>query len=223
MRPRLLALVTGTDTGVGKTWLSAELLRRVSGQGWAVSARLPALTYLRDDLVTDADVLAEVTRETATEVCPPTRWYGVPMDPPMAAEVLGLPPIMLADLEREVGSGWPLTPVDLGLIGGSGGVASPLASNGDIAELARALGADLAIVVSRVDVGAINSLRLCHDVLSPLPVVVYLNRFDKENELHLRVYKWLTKHDEFVVTTEVQVLVDLMVGQLASQSGSPVR
>jgi dethiobiotin synthetase len=220
MRPRLLALVTGTDTGVGKTWLSAELLRRVSDLGWSVSARLPALTYLRDDMATDADVLAEASHETATEVCPPTRWYGVPMAPPMAAEVLGLPPIMLADLEREVGSGWPLKPVDLGLIGSSGGVASPLASNGDVAELARALGADLAIVVSRADVGAINSLRLSHEVLSPLPVVVYLNRFDKENELHLRVYEWLTKHDEFVVTTEVQVLVDLMVGQLASQSGS---
>ncbi len=152
MRPRLLVLVTGTDTGVGKTWLSAELLRRVSGAGWTVSARLPAQTYLRDDLATDADLLAEATGETATEVCPPTRWYNVPMAPPMAADVLGLPPIMLADLEREVGSGWPLTPVDVGLIGSSGGVASPLASNGDMAELARNLGADLAVVVSRADV-----------------------------------------------------------------------
>jgi dethiobiotin synthetase len=217
MRPRLLVLVTGTDTGVGKTWLTAELLRRLSEAGWSVSARLPAQTYLRDDVATDADVLAEASRETATEVCPPSRWYGVPMAPPMAAEVLGLPPIMLADLEREVGTGWPLTPVDVGLIGSSGGVASPLASNGDVAELARNLGTDLAVVVARADMGAINSLRLCHDVLSPLPVIVYLNRFDKEDETHLRVYEWLTTHDEFVVTAEIQVLIDLMVGRLVSQ------
>jgi dethiobiotin synthetase len=218
MRPRLLVLVTGTDSGVGKTWVSAELLRRVSGAGWSVSARLPAQTYLRDDATTDADALAEATGETPTEVCPPTRWYGVPVAPPMAAEVLGLPAILLADLEREVGSGWPLTPVDVGLIGSSGGVASPLASNGDVAELARNLGADLAVVVARADVGAINSLRLSHDVLSPLPVIVYLNRFNKEDELHLQVYEWLTKHDGFAVTTEMQVLVDLVAGQLASQA-----
>ena len=216
MRPRLLVLVTGTAEGVGKTWVSAELLRRVSALGWSVSARLPAQTYLRDDAGTDADVLAAASGETPTEVCPPTRWYAVPMAPPMAAEVLGLPPIMLADLEREVGTGWPLRPVDVGLIGSSGGVASPLASNGDVAELARSLGTDLTVVVAEADVGAINSLRLCHEVLSPLPVVVFLNRFDPENELHLRVYEWLTKHDQFVVTKEIQVLVDLIVGRLGN-------
>jgi dethiobiotin synthetase len=216
MRPRLLVLVTGTEEGVGKTWVSAELLRRVSALGWSVSARLPAQAYLRDEAATDADVLAAATGETPTEVCPPTRWYAVPMAPPMAAEVLGLPPIMLADLEREVGTGWPLRPVDVGLIGSSGGVASPLASNGDVAELARSLGTDLTVVVAEADVGAINSLRLCHEVLSPLPVVVYLNRFDPENELHLRVYEWLTKHDQFVVTKEIQVLVDLIVGRLGN-------
>jgi dethiobiotin synthetase len=216
VRPKLLVLVTGTGTDVGKTWVAAEILRRLSALGWTVSARKPAQSYAREDVVTDADILAAATGETATEVCPPGRWYPVAMAPPMAAELLGLPTVLLGELEREVGSGWPLMPVDVGLIEGAGGVASPLATNGDIAELARILGTNLVIVVGQAELGAINSLRLCHDVLSPLRVVVYLNRFDKDNELHVRVYDWLTRHDGFVVTTEVQVLVDLMVAEIAT-------
>jgi dethiobiotin synthetase len=212
----MLVLVTGTGTDVGKTWVGAELLRRISALGRTVSARKPAQSYSRDDQITDADILAAASGETANEVCPPGRWYPVAMAPPMAAEVLGLPTVLLGELEREVGSGWPLAAVDVGLIEGAGGVASPLASNGDIAELARSLGTDLAIVVGKAELGAINSIRLCHDVLSPMRVVVYLNRFDKDNELHVRVYDWLTKHDGFVVTTEIQVLVDLIVAEISA-------
>jgi dethiobiotin synthetase len=210
----MLVLVTGTGTDVGKTWVGAELLRRISALGWTVSARKPAQSYSREDQITDADILAAASGETANEVCPPGRWYPVAMAPPMAAEVLGLPTVLLGDLEREVGSGWPLVPVDVGLIEGAGGVASPLASNGDIAELARSLGTNLAIVVAKAERGTINSIRLSHDVLSPMRVVVYLNRFDKDNEMHVRNYDWLTKHDGFVVTTEIQVLVDLMVAEI---------
>lgn len=214
MRPRFLLGVTGTGTDVGKTWVGAELLERLYQQGLVVSARKPVQSFSRDDVRTDADVLALASRETPTEVCPPKRWYPVPMAPPIAADLLGLPPILLADLERELGSGWPLTPVDVGLVEGAGGVASPLATNGDVAELARALGIDMVVVVALAELGAINSLRLSRELLGGLRTVVYLNRYDPEQELHVKTLEWLVQHDGFHVMTGIEELFELVVSQL---------
>jgi dethiobiotin synthetase len=214
VRPRLLAVVTGTGTEVGKTWVAVEVIRRLSAKGLTVSARKPAQSYTREEPMTDADLLAAASGETPAEVCPLSRWYPVPMAPPMAAELLGLPAVLLGDLEREVGSGWPLRPVDVGIVEGAGGVASPIAVNGDTAELARCLAADVAVVVARADLGAINSVRLSHDALAPLPVVVHLNRFDPDLELHSRTLEWLATRDGLSVTTDVADLVELILARM---------
>lgn len=217
MRPRVVAVVTGTGTEVGKTWVASRLITGLRSRGWVVSARKPAQSYSRDEGSTDAELLGAASGETPLEVCPQARWYPVPMAPPMAAEALGMPPVLLGDLEREVGSGWPLVPVDFGVIEGAGGVASPLASNGDIAELARSLRTDLVVLVSRVELGSINTIRLSHDVLQPLRVVVHLNGFDASQDLHSRMLEWLAGHDGLTVTTEVEQLVPLAVALLPEE------
>ena len=100
---RLIA-VAGTGTEVGKTFVAAALLGALRARGVTVSARKPAQSFGPGDGPTDADRLAAVTGERATDVCSPARWYPVPLAPPMAAERLGRRPPSIAEL---AGLTWP--------------------------------------------------------------------------------------------------------------------
>jgi len=90
-RPGRLVVVTGTGTEVGKTWVSAAVLRLARAQGLSVAARKPAQSFAPDQGPDqrDAYLLAAATGEPADVVCRPERSYPVPMAPPMAAEALG--------------------------------------------------------------------------------------------------------------------------------------
>ena len=70
-----------------------------------MAARKPAQSFAPGEGPTDADVLAAATGERAHEVCPPHRWYEVPMAPPMGADVLGRSPFTVAALADELR--WP--------------------------------------------------------------------------------------------------------------------
>ena len=84
LRPQRLIVVVGTRTEIGKTWVSARLLRDLRANGLHVAARKPAQSFDSDDALTDAHHLADASGETPTEVCPRHRWYPIPMAPPMA-------------------------------------------------------------------------------------------------------------------------------------------
>ena len=133
-----------------------------------------------------------------TRSAPATAGIRVPMAPPMAAAVLGLAPPTLAELAAEIDSSWPARGADVGLIEGAGGVASPLAADGDTADLGRAVAAEVALVVADAGLGTINAVRLAVGALAPIPVVVYLNRFEAGDDLHRRNRDWLTGRDRFV-------------------------
>jgi dethiobiotin synthetase len=204
-------MVTGTGTDVGKTWVSVAVLRGLVEGGRRVAVRKPAQSYAHEDITTDADLLAAASGETPLEVCPQRRWYPIPMAPPMAAAALGLPPPTLAELEREVTAGWPLDAVEVGLVEGAGGVASPQTVDGDTADLARALAVDLTVLVAEPGLGAINSVRLCRQALAPLSTIVHLNRYDPRHDVQVRNRSWLMEHDGLVVTTGIDELVDHLI------------
>jgi dethiobiotin synthetase len=219
-RPARLAVITGTGTQVGKTWVAAGLLAALRGRNLAVVARKPAQSYaLGED--TDAEVLARATGEPADTVCPANRSYPLPLAPPMAAQALDWRPPTLADLVDELDQGWPHHPVDIGVVEGVGGVASPLALDGDTASLARRIQADVAVLVGEPQLGIINSARLARLALGPMPVVVHLNRFEPSADLHRRNRDWLTGPDGFRVTTTLNALADIVVG--ASAEPTPTR
>lgn len=206
MRPRLVVMVAGTGTEVGKTWVASGLARALVAQGRRVAARKPAQSFEPGDVLTDADVLGAATGEDPEAVCPRLRWYPAAMAPPMAAMVLDMTPPTLADLAGEVDAGWPPDPVDIGLVEGAGGVASPLGVDGDNADLARAVGADLAVLVADAGLGVINAVRLSRRALEPLPVLVHLNRFDPTDHLHRLNAGWLGERDGLTVTTDIEDL-----------------
>ena len=209
-RPSRVVVITGSSTEVGKTFVAAGLLAELRRRGLAVSARKPVQSYSLGEL-TDAEILARATGEVPERVCPADRCYAIPLAPPMAADALGRPPPTISALADELNRGWPDQPVDVGVVEGAGGVASPLAIDGDTAELARLVRADLAILVGEPQLGIINSARLTRLALRPVPLAVYLNRFDTSADLHRRNREWLIDHDRFDVSTTLEGLADLVV------------
>jgi dethiobiotin synthetase len=214
MRPRLIVVVTGTGTEVGKTWVSVETLRRLGHEGVRVAVRKPVQSYEPVDEVTDALLLGRATAESAYAVCPEHRWYPTAMAPPMAAAKLGMPSPLLPELIDEVTASWPEPPADVGLVEGAGGVASPLALDGDTSDLAKRLHADLVVLVADPGLGTINAVRLACRALEPLPVIVYLNRFDDGQELHASNRAWLGKTDGLDLCSDGEDLARRIVQRL---------
>jgi dethiobiotin synthetase len=210
-RPARLVVITGTGTDVGKTWVAAGLLSELRRRNVAVAARKPVQSYSVGEQ-TDAEVLARAAGEAVETVCPDNRSYPLPMAPPMAAEALNCRPPALSELSDELDRSWPSNPVEVGVVEGAGGVASPLSIDGDTAGLTRRIKADVAIVVGEPQLGIINSARLARLALRPLPVVVHLNRFEPANELHQRNREWLVVKDGFKVTTSLSALADIVAG-----------
>ena len=120
------------------------------------------------------------------------------MAPPMGAEVLGRPPFTLADLVREVR--WPET-VAVGMVEAAGGVRSPIAADGDSVGLAQLLSPDIVVVVADAGLGTINAVRLSVAPFAGRRVVVVLNRFDENDDLHARNLAWLCERDGLEVVT----------------------
>jgi dethiobiotin synthetase len=195
-RPEQLVVVVGTGTEVGKTWVSVALLEAARAAGLTVAARKPAQSFDPRDETTDADLLASASGDEPTTVCPPQRWYEVPYAPPMAADSLGRPLISLDDLSEELV--WPDPPVALGVVEMAGGVASPIAHDGDQRDLAGMLEPDHVVLVADAGLGTISAVRLALGSLDEIAtddeedrIVTVLNRFDPESELHQRNLQWL--------------------------------
>lgn len=200
----LTVVICSTATEVGKTHVACELAAVARSSGLTVTARKPAQSFAADDGATDAERLAAATGEDPTDVCPPHRWYPVPLAPPMAAEVLDLSPFTLDDLVDELT--WP-PDRRLRLVETAGGVRSPIAADGDTADLCERLQPDAVVLVADAALGAINAVRLCLDALAGHRVVVYLNRFDGADETQARNLAWLSERDHFTVTTTPAALL----------------
>ena len=208
-----LVVIAGTATEVGKTWVGAALARELRVRGVAVTARKPVQSFEPGAGPTDAEVLGAATNEDPHNVCPPHRWLGVPMAPPMAADALGLPPVSLADLLGELS--WP-DGIDVGLLEGVGGPRSPLADDGDTVDLAEVTGAEVVVLVADAGLGTVNAVRLSAAAFGGRPVVVILNRFDDGDDLHRRNRDWLVKEDGLTVVTDVVGLCDEVWGRIGS-------
>lgn len=203
-RPASLIVVAGTGTEVGKTWVAAEMARAARAHGRRVAARKPAQSFDAGSGLTDADLLAAATGESADVVCPRHRWYEVARAPFMAAEVLGRPPFTLDDLVAELV--WPAG-TDLGLVEPAGGVRSPMTSDGaDTIDLVTRLAPDGVVLVADAGLGTLNAVRLCLDPLTGNFVTVFLNRFDGSDALHAANRAWLEERAGVPVAVDPSML-----------------
>lgn len=208
MRPGRVVVVAGTGTEIGKTWVGARVIEQLRALDTTVIARKPAQSFEATDTETDASILAAASGEDPAVVCPPHRWYPVPMAPPMAAVVLERPPFTTADLAGEVAASF--VDADIALVETAGGAWSPQASDGlHVGDFAEQLGADAVLLVADAGLGVIHAVRGAAAAFST-PPIVFLNRYDAANELHVQNRAWLAQRDNFTVVTsaaEAAVLV----------------
>jgi len=201
-RPHRLVFVTGTGTEIGKTWWAAATARALLDLGASVAARKPAQS---GGPPSDAEILAAATGQAPTDVCPPHRSYAIAWAPPFAAAELGDPPFTIADLVDEMT--WP-PGTDVGIVEGAGGPRSPMASDGDNVDLARALLPDFVVVVGDAGLGTINAIRLSvapFEDVAGARVVAVLNRFGG-NSLHVLNLRFLVEREDLDVVTEPRQL-----------------
>jgi len=148
--------ITGTDTGVGKTYVAALIARALRAVGRRVGVYKPAASGCRhegDSLVSD-DALAlwEAAGRPGEldRVCP--QRFAAPLAPHLAANAGGKR--FDADLLREGLVYWRARS-EIVLVEGAGGLMSPLGEEEYVADLAYDFGFPL-VVVSRNVLGTIN-------------------------------------------------------------------
>jgi dethiobiotin synthetase len=149
--------ITGTDTGVGKTILSAALVAAMVAEGEPVRAYKPVVTGLqaaRPDESSaewphDHELLAEIAGMTPEEVAP--RRYLPAVSPHFAAAIAGerIDPARLIDCARALAEQGTL------IVEGVGGLLVPLAEDFAVRDLAVELDLPL-LIAARPGLGTIN-------------------------------------------------------------------
>lgn len=161
-------IVTGVGTDIGKTYVSAAIIRGLRERGVAVDAFKPVISGFDEahPEQSDAGVLLAALGEPVTpqtiEVMSPFR-YAAPMSPPLAAAREGRS-IRFADVagacrERMADAGRALL-----LIEGAGGVMSPLSDGATVLDLIEALAAPV-LLVTGTYLGAISHTLTAVEVL----------------------------------------------------------
>ena len=173
-------VVTGTDTGVGKTVVTAAIAAAASVAGLTVAVVKPCQTGIDTDEETDADVVA---RLAAPDYVTTLERYPDPLAPTIAARIAGLPAVSLnlvVDTMHTL-----MAAHDLVLIEGAGGVLVPLGHDDwTVIELAAALQAS-AVVVARPGLGTLNHTALTRLALARrgVPDLLVLGEWPAEPEL----------------------------------------
>jgi dethiobiotin synthetase len=143
-------LVTGTDTGVGKTWVTAALAAACVASGRRIAVLKAAQTGDDDDAAWIAARVPGITARTALR-------YEAAVAPSVAARLEGAPepslePILAAARELRASS-------DGILVEGSGGLLVPINDRETFADLALALELPL-LIVARPGLGTLNHTAL---------------------------------------------------------------
>jgi dethiobiotin synthetase len=143
-------LVTGTDTGVGKTWVTAALAAACTQGGLRVAVLKAAQTGPDDDAAWIAARVPGITVGTALR-------YEAAVAPAVAARLEGarepsLEPIVAAARDLRASA-------DGLIVEGSGGLLVPISESETFADLALALGLPL-VIVARPGLGTLNHTAL---------------------------------------------------------------
>jgi 8-amino-7-oxononanoate synthase len=165
-------LVTGSDTGIGKTRATAALARLLATGG----ARVQIVKVVETGAVAEREGDAACAQRLAGGVGErfTLASFSAPLAPATAANLAG----QAFSLELLVEGVHALPPCDWRLLEGAGGIATPIDDRArDWADFAAALGVDAVVIVVPDRLGAINQARLACARLSQtkLRAGVWLN------------------------------------------------
>lgn len=177
MRADRVLFVTGTDTGVGKTFVGAALLRHLVERGLNVVGVKPVETGCGGAISPEEDgaILAAASGQPSPRAAL-TR-LGLPVAPPVAAEAEGV---------RLAMEGWieaiePLTERhDLVLVEGAGGLLSPLTWSTNLRDMIATL-RSRALVVAADRLGTLNHTLLTLEALGRSALGVVFSAPDQED------------------------------------------
>ena len=148
--------VTGTGTGVGKTFVTATLARLARARGQRVFAFKPIETgCTRSDgalVGSDQTILCEAAGNWQTHELRGVYRFELPLAPSVAARHTGVT-VQLDEIERVLKAG--AARADLTLIEGAGGWRVPINESVDMANLAERCGLPI-LVVATATLGTIN-------------------------------------------------------------------
>lgn len=176
-----ITLVVGTDTGVGKTWVSCSLVRALKETGQQVIAVKPIETGITDPPRVDEDgaMLAEASGQAGPRRAL-VRLAGA-VGPAIAADMAGIE-IDYDDLVARVRS--LATPETSLIVEGSGGLLSPLTWQDNHLDLAHSLDARV-LLVAADRLGTISHTLMALRVLraEKIPVLgIVLNQVGEADE-----------------------------------------
>lgn len=155
---RSALLITGTDTGVGKTMVGCALAFALKVRGLRVGVMKPAETGCPEtvDGLRPDDAIALRASASSTHplemICPYR--YRSPLAPAAAAEIDRLPPPDPGHIGRIFGD--IAADSDIVLVEGAGGITVPLRWDYNYADLAGALGLEVILVIAN-RLGCLNS------------------------------------------------------------------
>ena len=148
-------LVTGTDTGVGKTVIAAALVTALRARGVRAVGFKPAETGIEGGEDTDSELLARAS-DVREPLAAPLLQLSEPLAPAVAADRAGArlnPDDVEARIAQLRNAGYMV------VVEGAGGVMVPLAWEYTALDLAQACDLD-AIVVARPGLGTLNHVAM---------------------------------------------------------------
>lgn len=194
--------VTGTDTGVGKTVVSAAILEAAKTTGLRTLAMKPIASGCDEtpDGLRNEDALAlqkAMTEDLAYDVINP-----IALEPAIAPHVAAVQAGKTVTAQRLVGfcRGLQMRPADLMLVEGAGGWRVPLNERETYAALPRELGMPVILVVS-LKLGCINHALLTAEAI----------RADG-----LQVVAWVANRAEPETMSCEQETLDYLMGHMAA-------
>ena len=171
-------VITGTDTGVGKTYVTSQLVRELRRSSADAVGYKPVCCGER----ADAELLLAASEEAEPiELLNPV-WYQAPVAPAVAAELEGKP-VSLEEIRGHAES--MAERHEHLLLEGVGGWEVPLTSEETFADLAQALGWPV-ILVAANRLGALNHTLLSARAIEERGlelVVVLLNHLTEEHDI----------------------------------------
>ncbi len=148
-------LVTGTDTGVGKTVIAAALVTALRRRGVRAIGFKPVETGLTPGQSSDSDLLARAS-EDSNPLAAPLLQLPEALAPAVAADRAGVtldPDRIESRIAQLRSAGYTV------VVEGAGGVMVPLAWNYTVLDLAQACDLD-AVVVGRAGLGTLNHVAM---------------------------------------------------------------
>ncbi|RQS70459.1 dethiobiotin synthase [Burkholderia sp. Bp8963] len=166
MSAPLSLFVTGTDTEIGKTFVSAALLHGFARHGLRAAALKPvaAGAYEQDGVWRNED--ADELDAAANVALPPELRTPFLLKAPAAPHLAAAQEGVTLDIDTIVASHREaMTRADIVVVEGAGGLRVPLSDTHDMADLAVALGVPVVLVVG-VRLGCISHALLTADAIA---------------------------------------------------------